>query len=169
MTWDHFAPLVSKYRTKGLLIDTNVLLLLLVGSVEPRLIRTSKITNNQGFTEADFELLQIFVGNFKKVVTTPHILAEVSNHAGKMPANQQTVFCRLASLIERIEEHAEAATSLVQSDAFARFGLTDTAIGALASKGFLVLTVDFPLAGYLEKRGVDAINFNHLRQLNWEQ
>ena len=44
--------------------------------------------------------------------------------------------------------------------------MTDTAIGMVAAEKFLVLTVDLPLAGYLNKKGVAAINFNNLR-LSW--
>jgi uncharacterized protein YaiI (UPF0178 family) len=62
-----------------------------------------------------------------------------------------------------LEERFEPAKALTKSDAFVKFGLTDTAISVVAAKKFLVLTVDFPLAGYLKKKGVDAINFNNLR------
>jgi hypothetical protein len=54
---------------------------------------------------------------------------------------------------------------LTKTDAFVRFGLTDTAIGSLASKNLLVLTVDLRLVGYLQKKNVDVVNFNHLRQM----
>jgi len=171
MRWllESLVPLVGKYRRKGLLVDTNVLLLLLVGSVDPSLVESFKITANQGFAEADFELLRAFIRTFQKVVTTPHILTEVSNQAGKLKGeSHQKVFLGLVSLIERLEEHSETTQSLAKSEAFLKFGLTDTAISQLAEKGYLVLTVDYPLVGHLEKRGVDAVNFNHLRQLGWE-
>ena|ERR1019366_6479409 len=151
---------------KGLLVDTNVLLLLLVGSLDPKLISRFKITANQGFDEADFNLLQTYAGRFQKLITTPHILAEVSNHADKIKDGfRQQVSQRLAALIEVLDERIESAKILARSDAFLRFGLTDAAISHLAAKNFCVLTVDLPLAGYLQKVGVAAINFNHLRHL----
>jgi hypothetical protein len=165
MSLDFFATLMGKNHHKGLLVDTNVLILLLVGSLDTKLIGDFKITANQGFDEADFDLLCSFIGQFQKIVTTPHILAEVSNHADKIKGDARIkIFGQLACLIEQFDEHAEPSRSLVKSDAFVRFGLTDAAISSLASKKFSVLTVDFPLMGYLKKQNVDVINFNHLRQ-----
>src|SRR6266542_1210123 len=155
MSLEFFVPLVHKYVSKGLLVDTNVLLLFIVGSVDPDLVGRFKVTASQGFTEADFDLLQAFIGNFRKVVTTPHILTEVSNHADKLKGkNHANIFQVLIALIEMLEEKSEPAKSLAKSHAFISFGLTDAAIGFLAAKGFLVLTVDLPLVGYLEKNGV---------------
>ncbi len=151
---------------KGLLIDTNVLLLLLVGSLDPKLTSQIKITANQGFDAADFYLLRTYIGRFQKLITTPHILAEVSNHADKIKSGfRQQVTQQLIALIEVLDERIESAKVLSRSDAFLRFGLTDAAIGRLATKDVCVLTVDLPLAGYLQKAGVAAINFNHLRYL----
>jgi hypothetical protein len=164
MSLEFFETLLRRYRGKGLLVDTNVLLLLLVGSIDPKIIGDFKITANQGFTETDYETLQNLIKNFQKVVTTPHILAEVSNHADKFKSeSHQRIFSKFISLIDLLEEHFESAKALARSDAFVRFGLTDTAISMLAAKKFLVLTVDLSLAGYLKKKGVDAINFNNLR------
>jgi hypothetical protein len=166
MSFEFFVTLMGKHRHKGLLVDTNVLLLLLIGSLDSKLIGNFKITANQGFDEADFNLLRAFVGKFQKIVTTPHILTEVSNHADKIKGDaHKKIFGRFVSLIEQLDEHTETTKALVKSDAFVRFGLTDTAISSLASKNFLVLTVDFPLVSYLQSKKADVINFNHLRQM----
>jgi len=166
MSFKFFVTLMGKHYHKGLLSDTNVLLLLLVGSLDSKLIGNFKITANHGFDEADFNLLLAFVGKFQKIVTTPHILTEVSNHADKMKGdNHKKIFDRFISLIEQLDERGESAKMLTKTDAFVRFGLTDTAIGSLASKNLLVLTVDLRLVGYLQKKNVDVVNFNHLRQM----
>ena len=75
---------MNKFHRKCLLIDTNLLLLLLVGKLNPSLIKTEKITDSQGFDEADFKQLRDFASQFQKLVTTPHILTKVSNHADKI-------------------------------------------------------------------------------------
>lgn len=166
MSFEFFVTLMGKHRHKGLLIDTNVLLLLLVGSLDSKLIGNFKTTANQGFDEADFNLLRAFVGKFHKIVTTPHILTEVSNHADKIKGDHhKKIFERFVCLIEQLDERIEPTKLLTKSDAFVGFGLTGTAISSLASKNLLVLTADFPLVGYLQKKNVDVINFNHLRQM----
>jgi hypothetical protein len=166
MSLDFFATLMGKQRHQGLLIDTNLLLLLLVGSLDPSLIRKEKITANQGFDEVDFNRLRDFASRFQKVFATPHILTEVSNHADKVKGANHKEFIRLfVSLIERLDEHSETSKLLSKTEAFARFGLTDAAISHLAMKKILVLTVDFPLTGYLRKQGLNVVNFNNFRQM----
>ena len=154
-----------------MLIDSNLLLLLLIGSLNPSLIRKEKITANQDFNEADFNQLRGFIGQFQKLVTTPHILAEVSNHADKIKGpNHGKFFQQFIALIEQLDECSEASKSLAKADTFTRFGLTDTAISHLAKENVFVLTVDFPLSGYLQKKGVNAINFHNVRLMphaNW--
>jgi hypothetical protein len=43
-------------------------------------------------------------------------------------------------------------------------GLTDAALAALATS-HVILTIDFPLSNSLESRGLNVINFTHLRSL----
>lgn len=149
-----------------MLIDTNLLLLLLIGSLNPSLIRKEKITANQGFDEGDFNQLRDFAVTFQRLVTTPHILTEVSNHTDKIKdANHGKFFQQFISLIGKLDEYSEASKLLAKTETFARFGLTDTAISHLANESILVLTIDFPLAGYLHKKGVNVINFNKVRRM----
>jgi rRNA-processing protein FCF1 len=159
---------MNKFHRNSLLIDTNLLLLLLIGSFNPSLIRKNKITANQDFDEDDFTQLRNFAGNFQKLVTTPHILTEVSNHAEKIKGADHLKFLQqFISLIEsdKTEEHSESSKLLAKTEAFVKFGLTDTAIAHLMNKNFFFLTVDFPLAGNLRKRGVNVINFNNVRRI----
>jgi hypothetical protein len=46
-------------------------------------------------------------------------------------------------------------------------GLTDAALGELATT-HVVLTIDFPLSNSLEVRGLNVINFMHLRRILFE-
>ena len=122
---------MNKFHRNSLLIDTNLLLLLLIGRLNPELIRTIKITANQDFDEGDFNQLRNFVGNFQKLVTTPHILTEVSNHAEKIKGTDHWKFLQqFISLIEsdKMEEHSESSKLLAKTESFVKFGLTDTAI-----------------------------------------
>ncbi len=68
---------VNKYKTKGLLIDSNLLLLYFIGSYNIDLITSYKRTKK--YTREDFYTLKDFTNSFNKLVTTPNILTEVSN------------------------------------------------------------------------------------------
>ena len=164
------SELAHRYRTAGVLVDTNILLLLFIGSVERRLIERFKRTNSRGFAESDYELLTNFLKLFdNRVVTTPHILTEVSNLAGQLGSQKQKqrFFSHFAKGISQLIEHCESSENLAQIGSFVKFGLTDTAIINLVKGQYLVLTDDFRLSNYLGKQDVDVINFNHLRFASW--
>lgn len=69
-------------KSKALLLDTNLLLLYLVGGKDPQLIDGARRLN--AYTEEDFDLLYEFIesNGFLQLVSTPHILTEVSNLVG---------------------------------------------------------------------------------------
>jgi hypothetical protein len=73
---DAFA-LIAKHQAKGVLVDTNLLVLLLVGLVNKRRILDFKRTQN--FTIEDFDLLSRLISWFGKLFTTPHVLSQVSD------------------------------------------------------------------------------------------
>ena len=160
------AQLIARYREAGLLIDTNLLIGLVVGLLDRKLIENNRAARRP-FTEKDFDLLVEFVGRFTRLITTPHILTELSNLTGKLHSRlHQDVRLIIKQLIlhRTFEENVNAAT-LVEHDLFTRFGVADTAIHLVAPNKYLVLTDEVALAQTLSARGVDVVNFNHIRML----
>jgi len=150
------------YQSKGLLIDSNVLLLFFVGLHDPT--RIEKFKRTVQFTIEDFKLLVDFIRQFKEVVTTPSILTEVSNLLGQLPDKLRYAFYEhFANGLKNLHEHYTPSQELGDEKGFPKFGLTDTGILQAASGKYLVLTDDFRLAQYLEGLNIDVINFNHLR------
>jgi hypothetical protein len=151
---------MTKKRT--LLLDTNLLILLVVGLYDPRAIIRFKRTNNQAFTEKDFELLEAAIEKFELLCTTPNILTEASNLLEGSP-----YFSTFQELIEKVlGEHLLDSKTVIGVDnkCFAKFGLSDAVIRNLADQeNITVLTVDLPLYGYINSLGLNAFNFNHLR------
>lgn len=162
--------LLAKYHERGVLLDSNLLVLLIVGRVDGNRVTTFKRTLNQGFTKQDYSLLEHLFAKFSKAVTTPHLLTETTNFIFELDgAVRQTALHVIAAFVQSTKERCRESKHLVGTGYFPRFGLTDSAILDLPPKKFLVLSVDAPLVLALQKRGVDAINFNHFRQLNWQQ
>ena len=158
--------LILNYRDKGLLIDTNLLLLYFVGANDPD--RIQKFKRTMKFSIQEFNLLARFFRLFKKIVTTPNVLTEVSNLLGQLPENlHESFYADFARHISDLEEHYGPSAYLATTPSFNRFGLTDSGIAELVRGKYLVLTDDFALFGYLQNRGIDAINFNHIRLLAW--
>ena len=149
-----------------MLVDTNLLVLLLVGRVNTERIRNFKRT--QDFTVDDFHLLQRLVMWFgTPLFATPHVLSQVSDLTN-LPGPEGPSIRRLfQTTVELIEEQYDAARTLVQNPLFKRFGLGDASIAAVCERNVLVLTADVQLHVALEVLGLDALNFNHVRPLQW--
>ena len=154
-------PVVTGQRR--ILLDANVLLLLLVGTADPSLIGEFKRT--AAFTEDDFDLLQLVLTYFNDIVTTPHVLTEVSNLLGQLPEHlHETAFAHLRGAIETLNENTTAAQLITSEAIFTRLGLTDAAVTYLARTRVIeVLTVDSALWVHLNYQGVTAYNFHHIR------
>ena len=155
--------LMNKHRSKGVLVDTNLLVLLLVGSVNRRRILEFKRT--QSFTMQDFDLLSRLIAWFEKLITTPHVLSQVSDLTDLAGEEFWTVRGKFASLVELMDDSYDECKALVSQPRFSRLGLTDAAIATVCSRGILVLTTDVQLELALQQRGADALNFNHVRSL----
>ena len=150
---------------KLLLVDTNVLLLYIVGQSDRGLITRFKRTNK--YNAEDFLRLRDIIRRFAhtdSVVTTPHVLAELSNLAAQLgePSRSQ-VFRVFASIIPEMQERHLPSREFCQSPEFVQIGIADTAINSITDTNYLVLTDDYRLAGKLSARGVQALNFNQFR------
>lgn len=163
---EHLRQLIARYARKGLLIDTNILLLYFVGSFDPNRILSFK--NTKQFTVEDYRTLLLLLNTFEKIVTTPNILTEVSNFLNQLGEPARSLcFQTSAEKIGLMEEHYIDSQGLVTQEEYIKHGLTDTGIISLSKSSYLILTDDFKLSQHLQKRGLDAINFNHIRVLGW--
>jgi hypothetical protein len=156
---------IRKHRGNGLLLDSNLCILYLVGKTNER--RIGRFDRTQQYTVAEFRLLSRIVDQFPAVVTTPHILTEVSNLARLREPELGILRAILHRLAERSQEVYLASELVIADRAFPRLGLTDAAILMAAATGCLVLTADLNLHTELTGRGLFTINFNHIRTFTW--
>ncbi len=159
--------ILANHRGRGAVVDANLLVLLLVGRVNRQRIAVFKRTSS--YTITDYLLLEQLVAYVGGVVATPHILAQTSDLTDLPGEEGARIRMLLAALVGISEEVFDPCTALVKDDLFVRLGLTDVAVAAVAARGRLVLTADFPLQIALTARGVDAVNFAWLRVLAGEQ
>ncbi len=160
----HIDAVLRKHRSHGLILDSNLLVFLIVGSTDPNLILEARPTRNKNFSLPDFELLKEIVGRVGKLVTTPHILAETSNLLDQIKGRfRDDVFAQFDALIRRTPESAVPALEVLSFDCFSDLGLTDCAVIHLAQARHLIITVDAPLAVELIRRKYAVLNYNHFR------
>lgn len=144
----------------GVLLDANVLLLWLMHLAAPHFVGTWKKTVQ--FTPAHVVLLEQVVKGARRLVTTPHVLTEVTNHAIGMPTAIGSLYwAQLRRFIELARERTVQARVAAREPDFALLGLSDTAQAVLRRARPVVVTVDAPLTAALERRGLAFINLNH--------
>ncbi len=150
----------------GLLVDTNLLVLLAVGTVNRNRIETFKRTCQ--YTKGDYDLLRRVLGKFQSVYTVPHVLAEVSNltDLGGIERLRVRRFLKESiSLLNEVQMRSKFAT---EDPFYWDLGLVDAAIGAVArTHGCAVLTDDLDLYLRLSHDKLKVVNFTHLRARAW--
>jgi rRNA-processing protein FCF1 len=150
--------------SRGVLIDTNLLVLLIVGSVNrdriPRFKRTSS------YTSEDWDLLTGILELLPLRCSIAHVLAEVSSLTDlKWP---ELEFAReiLHNAIALLQELPIASADACKLGYYRRLGLTDAAIGAAAKQsGCSVLTNDAALYAALSAEGTSVLKFDDLRAM----
>ena len=163
---DPLLQLLQNYKGRGLLVDTNILLMYFVGAADPHLIGTFKRT--QQFVLEDLDLLHRMFNWFGTVVTTPNILTEVNNLASQLPSNQARSWRHeFRNRVSTLSEEYLSSQHVADKPQYLNCGLTDTGVIEASRARLLVLTDDLHLFIALQSEGIDAINFNHLRTSNW--
>lgn len=156
--------LIAKYRGKGVLLDTNLMVLLAIGSYKRERISSFKRTDK--YTTRDFSLVIGILGQFEQRITTPHILTETDNLTRQLPTHEHAaIAATMARLIDALFEVRLPSADAARHPRYAHLGLADCMTIA-AAEDVLVLTDDFRLANVLSHLGRDAVNINHLRTFN---
>jgi rRNA-processing protein FCF1 len=101
---------------------------------------------------------------FTKIIVTPCVLTEVNGFVNQLSERERKAALRLfARQISEYEEHHLRSQMLGEMDCFPRLGLTDSGILQLAANQYGVITTDAGLHAALLERGIESLNFNHLR------
>lgn len=166
MTTD-IPSLLSRYRQKGILVDTNILLLYFVGYINRD--RISKFKRTAQFVPEDYDLLVRIVQFFQKIVTTPNILTEVNSLINQLGEPERSrCLMGFAQSLSILEESYLESQNVATAELFTKLGLTDCEIIQMAKQPYLILTDDLRLANYLQSMNIDIVNFNNIRVLNWQ-
>lgn len=144
-----------------LLIDTNLAILLLVGSVTGGRLGTRRTDKWDG---GDYRRLLDIVGRHAGQVSTPTVLAELSNLLSvgrrEIAAGASEAF---AACVAQLDEIFDPSRSLVGVPAGQTLGLADAAIVAVGQQrpDVTILTDDGRLHDFLGRHGAQTINFLH--------
>lgn len=150
--------LPGPHRFRGVLVDTGLMLLVAAGELAPN--RIPQLPRLRGFSLEHYTRLRDYIRLFRLRITTPHILAEVSNLARQWPEPiRSQAFEHFAASWGLLQERHAAARYAVGDSAFSSLGLTDVGILQIARQRLMVLTIDRDLTGMLNQRGIHVINW----------
>ena len=148
-----------------------MLLVFLSGLLGARVFKSFKRVSKYEFS--DYELLVRLLGSFSVLLTTPHILTEVSNLADGLTGSYKRDWdVNFAALVRSegmrigVRERWTSAVELSEMPEFLPFGIADTAITRLSSEA-LVVTEDYRLSGVLRSRDIAVLNFGDLRKIRF--
>ncbi|HUO09548.1 MAG TPA: hypothetical protein VM008_14660 [Phycisphaerae bacterium] len=156
-------PLLGR---NAILLDTNLMVVYTVACLD--IYRIGRAKRTEAFTSTDGRRLLYLVSRFRRRRSTPAILAESFNLLEPFfktlpPSESHRLQTAIREEIDLIEEHYVPAKRIAADDALLRYGFTDLAIASHADNETVIVTVDLPLIGLLEKRNLAVLNYNHLR------
>ena len=137
---------ITKFKERDILIDTNLLILLLVGSYDEDKILSFKRTQN--YTIEDYEYLKVFLARFENHLYTPNILIVITNLTDSINTEPQYLFFQhIQRVLSVFKEDIVSSDEIMQLKSFLKFGLTD-AVNCQLSDKYLILTDDLRLYLY---------------------
>ena len=149
-------------RAERLLVDTNLLVLFAVGTVNRNRIASFKRTSK--YTTQDFDLLLRVLGQWKSLCSVAHVLSEVSNLTDLTGAERPIARTALKQTISILSEMTLSSVRASEDPLYAALGLVDASIAAVAREHRCsVLTDDLDLFLRLQRDKVEVLNFTYLR------
>ena len=160
---NHLKAMIRKYRNVGVVFDTNLLLLLVVGMSERSVSKHKRLS---AFVEEDFQLIKTIAEQFHVIAAPSGVIAEVSNIIGYGGTSWHKMHDQIIETVTH-EERSYAATELLGTTSLRELGYTDSLLCEKICSDFLFITDDHKLYSMACRHG-DAINFNHIRPLFWK-
>jgi predicted nucleic acid-binding protein len=137
-----------------ILIDSNALVLLMLGLVDPNQIEKHRRTSL--YTKKDFQDLLIVIHNWNRLIVLPNIWTEVDNLLNNF-LNGNFKWPYINAVKEVVSQSTERylnSESGVNSDYFLKIGLTDSLIIELGKECDLLITADSELSDIARAHGI---------------
>ena len=148
-----------------ILIDTNSLVVLIIGLIDENLIETHKRTSI--YTKKDFQDLLLVIENFENLIVLPNIWTEVDNLLNSFSGNYKWQYLlKIKELIALSSEKYFSTNLAVSSDYFINVGITDSLVLKLAKECKFIITSDSQLSDIATAEGIKV--YDMIRKRNEE-
>lgn len=145
-----------------ILIDSNSLIVLILGLMNPSLINSHSKTSI--YEEEDFYNLLAAIKSIESIVVLPNIWTEVDNLLNKFNGGYKDLY--VAKMINTIKITSEKylESHLVENNnAFYDLGLSDTLILEFAKECEMLITSDSALSDYARAFGINVYDMKELK------
>jgi hypothetical protein len=150
---------------RSLVLDTNLLVLLVVGTFDRRLIAKHKRTRK--FTQEDFDKLLGVIAGYSQIIVTPNVLTETSNLLQQTDnTTSRRLLNALRQMLSRLNERFVASIDAAAAPHFLFLGIADSAVLHAPPAGSVLLTDDLALYLQAARSGHTAFNFTYLQAQN---
>ncbi|WP_100613401.1 PIN domain-containing protein [Confluentibacter citreus] len=151
-----------------ILIDSNSLLVLILGLMNPTLI--NKHSKTSIYEEEDFHYLVSTIKSIESIVVLPNIWTEVDNLLNKFTGSQKELYVqRIIETIKKTSEKYFESKIVENSDSFYDLGLTDTLILECAKNCEMLITSDSALSDYARAYGINVYDMKELKNIRLKQ
>ena len=139
------------------LIDTNSLVILLVGLIDPKLINKHRRTSI--YEEQDFIDLLEFIGDFKDLIVLPNVWTEVDNLLNNFNRDRkESYIIHITNTIKSTTEKFLESQSAVNNASFYDLGLTDSLLLEYSKVCKFLITSDSNLSDYAIANGIKVFD-----------
>jgi rRNA-processing protein FCF1 len=148
-----------------IIIDSNALVVLIVGLVDDRLISKHKRTSL--YTKKDFLDLLDVIGDFKKLLVLPNIWTEVDNLLNSFSGDYKWKYIQsIKTSIQQTTEKYIESKKVIQNHFFWNLGLTDSLILEAGKECELIITADSRLSDYAIAQGIPVYDMVKKRNVD---
>jgi rRNA-processing protein FCF1 len=140
-----------------ILIDTNALIILIIGLIDTNIINTHKRTSI--YEEQDYYDLLSAIESLDKLIILPNVWTEVDNLLNNFGGDQKFKYIKI--IIETIKSTSEKFIDSIkgaESESFYDLGLTDSLILDYAKECDLLITSDSTLSDYAIANGIKVFD-----------
>lgn len=147
-----------------ILIDTNALIILILGRINPKLINSHRRTSI--YDEQDYYNLVNFINDPSKILTLPNILTEVDNLLNSDLGNNHYRYVQVfLDFLRHSSEKYFETKRIFESQQFMTLGLTDSAILEVAKDCEYLITADSKLSDFAKANSINVIDLVQIKNL----
>ncbi len=145
-------------------IDANALLVLLLGLMNPKIIKTHKRTSI--YCEEDYHNLLLIIGDIEKLIILPNVWTEVDNLLNNFRGSRKKLYIdTFRNTVNKTSEEYLATNKIDKNNIFYDLGLTDTLLLKLSEKCEMLITADSELSDYASAFGAKVYDMVKERNL----